>query len=180
MKSPYTLYDYLPSGNGYKSSVDGEVSEYPVQSGRNGHPPRSNPSPGILGDESQWQNSLMPADPWERANLWRWLCFELYNLEPNVATIRSWVKILNKTAAQLGERLTEKFAKGHEALAVLELGLEGKDFLVAERFTLADIALYAYRHVAHEGGFLLDAYPNICAWLALVAAQARHAPISAA
>jgi glutathione S-transferase len=49
-------------------------------------------------------SELMPADPWHRANLWRWLCFEQYNLEPNVATIRFWLKILHKTAAQLGER----------------------------------------------------------------------------
>jgi glutathione S-transferase len=93
--------------------------------------------------------------------------------------VRFWVKILNKTAAELGERLTEKLAKGYEALAVLEKGLEGKEFLVADRFTLADIALYAYTHVAPEGGVSLEAYPRIRAWMARVAAQPRHAPITA-
>jgi glutathione S-transferase len=63
---------------------------------------------------------------------------------------------------------------------VLELGLEGREFLVADRFTLADIALYAYTHVAPEGDVSLDAYPNIRAWMARVAAQPRHAPITAA
>ncbi len=121
----------------------------------------------------------MPADAWERANLWRWLCFEQYNLEPNIATIRFWMKILNKTAADLGERLTEKFAKGHEALGVLELGLEGKEFLVADRFTLADIALYAYTHVAPEGRRRARRLSQIRAWMARVAAQPRHAPITA-
>jgi glutathione S-transferase len=125
-------------------------------------------------------SDLMPADPWHRAHIWQWLCFEQYNLEPNIATIRFWIKILHKTTAELGERLTEKLAKGYDALGVLERGLDGKAFLVADRFTLADIALYAYTHVAPEGGVSLDAYPNIRAWMARVAAQPRHAPITAA
>jgi glutathione S-transferase len=124
-------------------------------------------------------SELLPADPWTRANLWQWLCFEQYNLEPNVATVRFWLKTLHKTAEELGPRLTEKTAKGFEALAVLERGLEGKEFLVADRFTLADIALYAYTHVAPEGGFSLDAYPSVQAWMKRVAAQPRHAPITA-
>ena len=121
----------------------------------------------------------MPADPWQRARVWQWLSFEQYNLEPNVATVRFWVGIQRKTAAELGDRLTEKVARGYEALAVLETGLQGKEFLVADRFTLADISLYAYTHVAAEGGMSLDDYPRIRAWITRVAAQPRHAPITA-
>jgi glutathione S-transferase len=115
-------------------------------------------------------SDLMPGDAWQRANMWQWLCFEQYNLEPNVGTARFWVKYLGKTPAELGERLTEKIAKGHEALAVLEHGLQDR----------ADIALYAYTHVAPEGGVSLEAYPKIRAWMMRVAAQPRHAPITAA
>lgn len=205
MKARYTLYDYLPSGNGYKVRLTAKYLNIPYRlvelditqgATRTAEFLAKNPNGRIPLLEVQdrgflWEShaiisflaegsELMPADPWARANLWRWLCFEQYNLEPNVATIRFWVKILKKTAAELGERLTEKFAKGYEALGVLELGLAGKEFLVADRFTLADIALYAYTHVAPEGGVSLDGYPNIRAWMARVAAQPRHAPITAA
>ena len=74
--------------------------------------------------------------------------------------------------------LVEKRRNGHAALAVLEQGLVGRDFLVDGRYSLADIALYAYTHVAPEGGFSLDAYPAIRAWCARVAAQPGHVPIT--
>jgi glutathione S-transferase len=205
MKSQLTLYDYLPSGNGYKVRLTAKylnisyrlvevditqgatrTSEFLAKNPNGRIPLLEVPGRGFLWESHAIisflaeDSQLMPADPWDRANVWRWLCFEQYNLEPNVATIRFWVKILHKTAAQLGERLTEKLSKGYEALGVLELGLDGREFLVADRFTLADIALYAYTHVAPEGGVSLDAYPNIRAWMARVAAQPRHAPITAA
>jgi glutathione S-transferase len=205
MSPQYTLYDYLSSGNGYKVRLTAKYLKIPYRlvemditkgATRTAEFLAKNPNGRIPllevpGRGFLWEShaiigflaegtELMPADRWARANIWRWLCFEQYNLEPNVATIRFWLKNLKKTAAQLGERLTEKFEKGYEALGVLELGLEGREFLVADRFTLADIALYAYTHVAPEGGVSLDAYPNIRAWMARVAAQPRHAPITAA
>ncbi len=205
MTPKYTLYDYLPSGNGYKVRLTAKYLDIPYRlvemditqgatrtteflaKNPNGRIPLLEvPGRGFLSESHAIisflaeGSELMPADPWVRANIWQWLCFEQYNLEPNVATIRFWLKILHKTAAQLGDRLTEKYSKGHEALGVLERGLQGREYLVADRFTLADIALYAYTHVAPEGGVSLDAYPNICAWIARVAAQPRHAPITAA
>jgi glutathione S-transferase len=201
----YILYDYLPSGNGYKVRLTAKYLNIPyrlvevdilqgatrtpqfLEKNPNGRIPLLEAAPGKFLWESHAimaflaeGSELMPADPWQRARLWQWLCFEQYNLEPNVATVRFWVSIQKKTAAQLGERLPEKVAKGYEALAVLEMGLKGRDFLVANRFTLADIALYAYTHVAPEGGFSLEAYPNVRAWMERVAAQPRHAPITAA
>jgi glutathione S-transferase len=200
----YTLYDYLPSGNGYKVRLTAKHLKIPYRlvevdilqrATRTAEFLEKNPNGRIPlleieGRGFLWEShaiisflaegsELLPTDPWQRARVWQWLCFEQYNLEPNVATVRFWVSILKKTAAELGERLAEKLAKGHEALAVLEKGLEGKDFLVADRFTLADISLYAYTHVAPEGGVSLDAYPRIQAWMQRVAAQPRHAPITA-
>jgi glutathione S-transferase len=200
----YTLYDYLPSGNGYKVRLTAKHLKIPYRlvevdilqrATRTAEFLEKNPNGRIPlleveGRGFLWEShaiisflaegsELLPTDPWQRARVWQWLCFEQYNLEPNVATVRFWVSILKKTAAELGERLPEKLAKGYEALAVLEKGLEGKDFLVADRFTLADISLYAYTHVAPEGGVSLDAYPRIQAWMQRVAAQPRHAPITA-
>ena len=200
----YKLYDYLPSGNGYKVRLTAKHLKIPYRlvevdilqrATRTAEFLEKNPNGRIPlleieGRGFLWEShaiisflaegsELLPADPWQRARVWQWLCFEQYNLEPNVATVRFWVSILKKTAAELGERLPEKLAKGYEALAVLEKGLEGKDFLVADRFTLADISLYAYTHVAPEGGVSLDAYPRIQAWMQRVAAQPRHAPITA-
>jgi glutathione S-transferase len=140
-----------------------------------GYLPESHAIISFLADGSE----LIPRDAWQRAQMWQWLCFEQYNLEPNIGTARFWLTSLHKTPADLGERLTEKTAKGHEALAVLERGLSGKPFLVADRFTLADVALYAYTHVAPEAGIDLGIYPAIRAWIARVASQAEHAPITA-
>jgi len=201
----YTLYDYLPSGNGYKVRLTAKYLKIPYRlvevdilnrATRTSEFLEKNPNGRIpllevAGHGFLWEShaiisflaegsELLPTDPWQRARLWQWLCFEQYNLEPNVATVRFWMSILKNSAAELGERLTEKLAKGYEALGVLETGLHGKDFLVADRFTLADISLYAYTHVAAEGGMSLGAYPKIRAWMQRVAAQPRHAPITAA
>jgi glutathione S-transferase len=204
MSAPYTLYDYLPSGNGYKVRLTAKRLKIPYRlvemdivrgatrtpeflaknpNGRIpllevpglGFLPESHAIISFLADGSE----LIPRDAWQRAQLWQWLCFEQYNLEPNIGTARFWLSSLHKTPADLGERLTEKTAKGHEALAVLERGLNGKPFLVADRFTLADIALYAYTHVAPEAGIDLGNYPAIRGWIARVASQAEHAPITA-
>jgi glutathione S-transferase len=200
----YTLYDYLPSGNGYKVRLTAKYLNIPYRlvqmsitrgatrtpeflaKNANGRIPLLEvPGRGFLAESHAIisflaeGSELLPSDTWQRANLWQWLCFEQYNLEPNAGTARFWLNSLGKTPAELGDRLTEKIAKAHEALAVLERGLEDREFLVADRFTLADIALYAYTHVAPEGGISLEGYPKIRAWVARVAAQPRHAPITA-
>ena len=199
----FTLYDYLPSGNGYKVRLTAKRLAIPYRlvqmditrgatrapeflaKNPNGRIPLLEvPGSGFLAESHAiigflaHGSDLIPEDPWQRAQLWQWLCFEQYNLEPNIGTARFWLHSLHKTAAELGERLTEKLAKGHEALAVLERGLQSKRFLIADRFTLADIALFAYTHVAPEGGFELDPYPNIRAWLERVAGEPGHTPIT--
>ena len=110
--------------------------------------------------------------------MWQWMCFEQYNLEPNIGTVRFWLSSLHKTRADLGEKLVEKKKAGYAALDVLEEGLRGRDYLVSGAYTLADIALYAYTHVAHEGGFDLAPYPNIREWCKRIEQQPDWAPIT--
>jgi len=203
MNAQYTLYDYLPSGNGFKVRLVCKYLNIPYRlvqmditrgatrtaeflaKNPNGRIPLLEiPGRGYLSESHAIirfladGSDLIPNDAWQRALMWQWLCFEQYNLEPNIGTARFWLTSLHKTPAELGERLTEKTVKGREALAVLERGLTGRPFLVADRFTLADIGLYAYTHVASEAEIPLDAYPAIRAWLARVASQPRHAPIT--
>jgi glutathione S-transferase len=117
----------------------------------------------------------LPADRFERAQVLQWLFFEQYSHEPYIAVARFWrLASIEPSAAE-----TEaKQRGGRAALEALEGHLATRQFLVAERYTIADIALYAYTHVAPEGGFELEPYPAITAWLARVAAQPRHIPIT--
>jgi glutathione S-transferase len=118
----------------------------------------------------------LPEDRFERAQTLQWLFFEQYSHEPYIAVARFW-RIAGITPPP--EALAEKRRGGEAALAALERHLEGRRFLVADRYTIADIALYAYTHVAPEGGFELEGYPAIRGWLARVAAEPGHIPITA-
>jgi glutathione S-transferase len=203
MKTEFILYDYLPSGNGYKVRLTAKylqlayqlvqmdikngatrTAEFLAKNPNGRIPLLENPGRGFLSESHAIigfladGSELIPADPWQRALMWQWLSFEQYNLEPNIGTARFWLTSLHKTPEELGEKLTEKIAKGHDALAVLERGLIDKRFLVGERFSLADIGLYGYTHVAPEAGLPLDAYPNIRAWITRIAAQPRHSLIT--
>jgi glutathione S-transferase len=200
----YRLYDYLPSGNGYKVrlvlrelGLPHELVEVDILKGGsrtqeflaknpNGRiPVLEIPGKGFLSESHAIisflaeGSVLIPKDPLDRARVWQWLCFEQYNLEPNVATVRFWLHSLHKTEAELGEKLTEKRRLGWAALDVLEQGLAGRDYLVANRYTLADVGLYAYTHVAEEGGFSLEGYPAIREWCARIAARPAYRPITA-
>ena len=93
--------------------------------------------------------------------------------------MRFWLKSLGKTRAELGEKLVEKKKLGYAALDVLEEGLRGRTYLVGERYSLADIALFAYTHVAHEGSFDLAPYPGIRSWCDRVMCEPDWAPITA-
>jgi glutathione S-transferase len=117
-------------------------------------------------------------DPYERAQVLQWMFFEQYDHEPAIAVVRFWVAYSGRPEA-FADRLDERMAAGHRALTAMERHLEGREFLVGESPSLADIALYAYTHVADEGGFDLDGYPAIRQWLERVAAQPGHVPITA-
>jgi glutathione S-transferase len=199
----YRLYDYLPSGNGYKVrlvlrrlGLPYELVELDIKRGEtrtpeflaknpNGRIPLLEiPGHGYLSESHAIisflaeGSALVPADRLDRALMWQWMCFEQYNLEPNVGTLRFWIASLHRTEADMGEKLPEKRRNGEAALAVLEQGLTGRTFLVGGRYSLADIALYAYTHVAPEGGFSLEPYPAIRAWCDRIAAQPGYVPIT--
>ena len=119
----------------------------------------------------------LPADRFEHAKVLQWLFFEQYDHEPYLAVVRFWVcfSASPPPAAEIDARR----AGGYRALDALEAHLAGNEYLAAGRYTIADIALYAYTHVAGEGGFELARYPAINAWLGRVAAEPGHVPISA-
>jgi glutathione S-transferase len=118
----------------------------------------------------------LPEDRYERAQVLQWLFFEQYSHEPFIAVARMWAHF--GIEASDADRKA-KHEGGVKALAAMEAHLGSRRFLVAETYTIADIALYAYTHVAHEGGFNLEDLPSIRAWLGNVAAQAGHVPIDA-
>lgn len=119
----------------------------------------------------------LPEDRFERAKVLQWLFFEQYSHEPNIATVRFLVAFSGTPPSE--DELRDRRAAGHAALAAMERHLAAHSFLVAECYTIADIALYAYTHVAEEGGFELAGYPAIGAWLERVAAQPGHIEITA-
>jgi glutathione S-transferase len=124
-------------------------------------------------------SSLIPAEREARAEMFRWLFWEQYSHEPNVATVRFWRTYVG--AANLSDLqrtlLPVKQAAGAAALGLMERHLATRSFFVGATPTLADIALYAYTHVASDGGFVLGDYPAVQAWLARVAASPEHVPM---
>jgi glutathione S-transferase len=118
----------------------------------------------------------VPEDPYDRAKMLQWMFFEQYSHEPYVAVPRFW---LTKSIEVDPETLAERQRVGYLAFDAMESHLAGHDYLAAERYTVADIALYAYTHVAHEGGFDMSPYPAIGAWVDRVASQLGHVPITA-
>ena len=124
------------------------------------------------------ETAFVPEDRYERAQMLQWMFFEQYDHEPALAVVRFWVAYSGRPEA-FADRLEERMAAGYRALDAMERHLDGRQFFVGHRLSLADIALYAYTHVAPEGGFELDSYPAIGAWLDRVAAEPGHVPIDA-
>ena len=121
---------------------------------------------------------FVPDDPYLRAQVLQWMFFEQYDLEPNIAVARFWLAYSGRPE-QARDRLDEWHRGGNRVLAALESHLDGREWLVGDGMTLADIAVYGYTHAAEEGGFELEPYPAVRAWLDRVAAQPRHVPIDA-
>jgi glutathione S-transferase len=123
--------------------------------------------------------SYVPTDSYERAQVLQWQFFEQYQHEPAIAVARFLLAYSELPREQYEERLPGLTKSGKVALAAMERHLDGREFLVGDRYSIADISLYAYTHVADEGGFDLDPYPAIRGWLERVAAQPGHVPIDA-
>jgi glutathione S-transferase len=119
---------------------------------------------------------LLPEDAFQRARVLQWQFFEQYSHEPNIAVARFWA---HAGITPSPEVLEEKLRGGHAALKALDRHLAEREFVVDDHYTVADISLYAYTHVAPEGGFGLEGYPAVRAWLQRVAAQPGHVPIRA-
>jgi glutathione S-transferase len=196
------LYDYLPSGNGYKVrllltqlGIEFERVELDIVKGEtrtpeflgkfpNGRIPAVEFDDGRRLFESNallWYfaegTPFLPAARMERAEVLQWFCFEQYSHEPNIASLRYLVSHpeLQDPRRALLDRMLRL---GHEALAVMERHLGSREWFVGSHYSIADIALYAYTHVAHEGGYDLAGYPAIRRWLERVRGEPRHIAIT--
>jgi glutathione S-transferase len=196
------LHDNLASGNGYKVrllltklGIAFERIEYDVDRGEtrtadflrknlNGRIPVLELEDGRFLAESNAilvylaeGTPFLPADRFERALVLQWLFFEQYSHEPNIATLRHWIahNLLNDERRLM---VGPKRRDGYAALEVMERHLDGREFFVGRRSSIADIALYAYTHVAEEGEFDLGRFPVVRRWLARVAAEPGHIPIT--
>ena len=136
--------------------------------------PESNAILWYLGEGTEY----VPADRFERAQVLQWQFFEQYQHEPSIAVVRFLIAFSGE-AEKHADRIREQTANGYVALDAMERHLAERTYLVGERYTIADISLYAYTHVAHEGGFDLEPYPAIRAWLDRVAGRPGHITIDA-
>ena len=120
---------------------------------------------------------LLPADRFARAQALQWMFFEQYSHEPYIAVARFWHSIKPGGREERKDRFPEWHERGHQALAVMERHLSMRDWFAGSACSIADIALYAYTHVAHEGDFDLAPYKAIGAWMERVRAEPGHVPM---
>jgi|SRR5579863_2266122 len=197
-----TLYDYLDSGNGYKIRLLLARLQRPYRwveldilanetrtpqflaKNPNGRIPTLELEDGTCLAESDailWYlaegSALVPSDRLRRAQVLQWMFFEQYSHEPYVATPRFIVKHLPADSPRRAE-LKDRLSRGRAALAVMNSHLAEHPYLVGDQYTIADIALYAYTHVADEGGLDVTPYGAVRAWLARVASEPHHIPIT--
>jgi glutathione S-transferase len=121
---------------------------------------------------------FVPENRYLRAQVLQWMFFEQYDLEPAIAVVRFWVAYSGRPEVFEPER-PARMKAGERVLRTLDEHLDGRQYVVGGSLTLADIALYGYTHVAEEGGFSVDSYPGVCAWLARVASEPGHVTIDA-
>ena len=198
----FTLYDQSTSGNAYKvrlllhqlgrrfrsvevDTLDGStrtpeflarnpIGKVPVlELPEGGHLPESNAILCYLADGTDF----WPGGALDRARVLSWLFFEQYSHEPYIAVLRSWSRYLDMTP-EMQAREPDLRARGYAALDIMEQQLGQTDWLVGETYTIADICLYAYTHVADEGGFDLAGYSAILAWFERVRTQPGYVPIT--
>ena len=198
------LHDHLTSGNGYKVrlllsqiGVPFQRIEYDIDRGEtrtpeflekvnpNGRVPVLETDDGELLPESNAillyladGTPYLPDERLERARVFQWMFFEQYSHEPNVATPRFWITHGLEMTEERRILLESKRKLGRDAIGVMEDHLDGNDFFVGGRYSVADIALYAYTHVAPEGGIGLEGFPAVRAWIDRVASQPGHVPIT--
>ena len=196
------LYDYLDSGNGYKvrlllaqlglsyrwvelDIVRGETRTAAfLTKNPDGRIPTLELDDGACVAESDailWYlaegTPYLPKGKLERAQVLQWMFFEQHSHKPYVGTPRFILKHLPEDSPRRND-LPTRMEQGRAALAVMNTHLNRHSFFVGERYSIADIAHYAYTHVAHEAQLDLAPFPNVRAWIARVAAQPRYIPLS--
>ena len=137
--------------------------------------PESNAACWFLAQGSD----LVPDDRFAQADVLRWMFFEQYNHEPNVATLRFWLRFVGQDRLSEAQKaqIPARRAAGEAALKLMDEHLAGRDWFVGTGATLADIALFAYTHVCEQGCFALDDYPAVSAWLDRMCALPRFVPM---
>jgi glutathione S-transferase len=195
----YTLYSMQRSGNCYKArlalaqlAVDYNLVEVDILQGDTrtpqflamnpgGHVPLLEVASGRFLPESNailWYlaggTQLAPEDRIDRAEALQWMFFEQHSLEPNLGAAWFWLVLVRGGRELQTHALEDWMERGYQALGVMEKHLASHDFFAAGHYTIADIALYAYTHIAHECDYELAGFPAIRAWLARVAAQPGH------
>ncbi|HEX8239972.1 MAG TPA: glutathione S-transferase family protein [Allosphingosinicella sp.] len=206
MAETLTLHEYSQSGNCYKIRLTAallglpiERREYDIAKGETRTPqflaeinpngripvlqvgerfiPESNAACFYLADGTE----LVPDDRFERADMLRWMFFEQYNHEPNVATLRFWLAFVGEDRLSELQRslLPGKREAGEAALKLMDEHLADRAWFVGDGLSLADISLYAYTHVAGDGGFDLGRYPSITAWVARIASAPGYVSMDA-
>lgn len=123
-------------------------------------------------------SAFLPRDPYVYAQAMQWLFWEQYSHEPYIAVARSWWSLQPDGRALKKDQFPHWHARGHVALSIMEEHLKDTPFFVGERYSVADIALYAYTHVAQEGGFDMAPYPEIARWLERVRAMPGHVDLN--
>ena len=197
----FKLYEFSTSGNCYKIRLLLTQLEIPferieiditkgesrtpefLQKNLNGKIPVLEIEPGKFLSESNAilfylseGTKFLPTNKWEKAQVMQWLFFEQYSHEPYIATSRYWISILGK-AEEYQAEIKQKQAGGYAALNVMEKHLENHQFFVGEQYSIADICLFAYTHVADEGGFDLSEFPAIQNWIERVKNQPLYRSI---
>jgi glutathione S-transferase len=198
------LHEMHVSGNCYKIRLAAKqlgvplvLKDYPLHGGEtrqpaflaknpNGRVPTLELDDGRFLPESGailWHLSegtaLQPADKWGRAQALQWMFFEQYSHEPYIAVARFWLAFAPKEELEKKRALVPEWhAKGNAALGVMETHLAANEWFAGGRYSIADIALYGYTHCAKDGGFDLSLYPAVQRWLARVASQPGHIPLS--
>jgi len=206
MSEQLVLHEYAASGNCYKVrltaaliGVPVERREYDIMKGETRTPeflakvnangripvlevgdrfiPESNAACHYLADSSK----LIPTDRFEHADMLRWMFWEQYNHEPNIATLRFWIRLVGLEQLNEAQRLqmASKRQAGNAALALMDSHLKERDWFVGDAISLADICLFAYTHVADEADFDLELYPNVIRWMEQIMTMDGYIPMEA-
>jgi glutathione S-transferase len=206
MSEPLILHEHAASGNCYKvrltaahAGVPLERREYDIMKGETRTPeflanvssngripvlqagerfiPESNAACFYIAEGTP----LTPADRADRADMLHWMFWEQYHHEPNIATVRFWMRMvgIDRLTDLQRSQIPAKRKAGSEALQLMDRHLAGREWLVGDTMTLADICLFAYTHVADEADFDLALYPSVIAWMERIMTQPGHVPMDA-